>query len=46
MYFDIEKQKVVWILKYKENDKETVENALSPLCFSSIDILIYIIICI
>jgi hypothetical protein len=29
VYFDIRKQKVVWILKCKENDKETAGNALN-----------------
>ena len=29
VYFDIEKQKVVWIIKCRENDKEAARNALS-----------------
>ena len=28
MYFDIGKQKVIWILKCREHDKEAVGNAL------------------
>ena len=34
MHFDIGKQKVVWILKYKERDEKAAENALSRWCFS------------
>jgi hypothetical protein len=28
VYFDIGKQKIVWILKYRENDEEVAGNAL------------------
>ena len=34
MHFDIGKQKVVWILKCKDRDKEAAGNALSNLNFN------------